>query len=390
MGLVDGGKGIGHVFCHLPGVNLIVGTILYGAIAGVAQATAVEHFRIDLVKVGRRRVYELFVGIDKEHQHLGRHLVGAIFGVKQLRERNLSGIAWLMLDVASGAAYHHLLQHRMAQLLVDGIDTRGQCLGRNRATLRHQGIVFLNPRGKGVGDVAHTVESAARGVLKQQQLVLDVLRGIVERRGRKQQHFLSTRDVAFVGPRRLGDALQQVVVARGVVTEIVRLIDDDEIVIWRSVVVVTFDDLIQTAVAHKSGIDVFYLEVIEGLFPVATHGGREDDEDTGVVAIGGNEPLGNHGGNHGLAQAHYVGDETAAVTQHDFIALHHGVTLVGEVIVAGRQHRDEIVLHLGTEVVDEHPHVKLIGRGLLLLWREVGAAHHAFHIVYRDGDGHLP
>ena len=250
--------------------------------------------------------------------------------------------------------------------------------------------MFLNPRGKGVGNVAHTVESAARGVLEQQQLVLDVLRGIVERRGRKQQHFLSTRDVAFVGPRRLGDALQQVVVARGIVTEIVRLIDDDEVVIWRSVVVVAFDDLIQTAIAHKSGIDVFYLEVVEGLFPVATHGGREDDEDTCVVAIGGNEPLGNHGGNHGFAQAHHVGDETAAMTQHDFIALHHGVTLVGEVVVAGRQHGDEVVLHLGTEVVDEHPHIKLVWRWLLLLWREVGAAHHAFHIVYRDGDGHLP
>ena len=171
------------MLCHLTRGNFIGGAILYGTVTGVTQTAAVEHLWIDLIEVGRGCVNQLFVGIDKEHQHLWRHLVSAVFGVEQLRERDFSGIARLVLYVAAGTAHHHLFEHGVAQLLVYGIDTRGKCFGRDCAALRHQRIVVLNPWGEGVGDVAHAIEGATGSVLEQQQLVLDILGSIVERCG---------------------------------------------------------------------------------------------------------------------------------------------------------------------------------------------------------------
>ena len=390
VGLVDGGKGIGDVFRHFAGGHFVGGTILHGAITRIAQAAAVEQLRIDFVEFGIRRVNQFLVGLHKQHEYLGRHLVGAVQGVEEFGEMNLVGIARLVLDVAAGAAHHHLFQNGMAQFLVDGVDAQGQRFGRQGAALRHQAFEFLNPRGEGVCDVAHAVEGATGGVLKEQQLVFDVFGRVVERCGRKEQHFLSARDVPFVVARRLGDALQQVVVAGAVVAEVVRFVNDDKVVVGGRVVVVAFDDFVQAAVADKAAVFVFDAEVAERLFPVAAHCGWEDDEDSGVVTVGGDEALGNHGGNHRLAQAHHVGDEASTVAEHDVVALHHGVALVGEVVVAFGQHGDEVVLHLSAEVVDEHTHIEFVGRGLLLLRSKVGAAHHPLHIGLGDGDGDVP
>ena len=98
---------------------------------------------------------------------------------------NLAGIAGFVLDVAAGAAHHHLLQHRVAHLLVDVVDVAGEVVGTQYASLRHKAFELLYPRGKGVGNVAYAVECTTGGILEQQQLVLDILGRIVERCGRK-------------------------------------------------------------------------------------------------------------------------------------------------------------------------------------------------------------
>ena len=318
-------------------------------------------------------------------------MIGAVGGVKQLREVYLVGIARLMLDVAAGTAHHYLFQHLVTKFLIDGIDAAGKGLGTQGATLRHEALEFLNPRGKGVGNVGDTINRATGGILKQQQLVLDVFGRVVERRGRKQQHALVAFDIAFVQSCRLADALQQVVIACAVVTEIVRLINDDEVVVTGLAVVVgSLNDLIQATVADKLTIVVFDLEIAESVFPVALHRWREDDKNTGVVAVGGDKPLGNHGSHHGFAQTHHIGNETATMLHHDIVPLHYCVTLVGKVVVIVGQMRNEIVFDLITEMVDEHSHIKLVWRGLMFFWSQMGFANDMVHIVHGHWNGILP
>ena len=296
-----------------------------------------------------------------------------------------------MLDVAAGTAHHHLLQYLVAKFLIDGVDATGQELGTHGATLRHQALEFLYPRGKGVGNVGDAINRATSGVLEQQQLILDVFRRIVERCGRKQQHALVAFDIALVQPCRLADALQQVVIARAVVTEVVRLINDDEVIVTRLVVVVgTLNDLIQAAIADKLAIVVLDVEIAESVFPVALHCWREDDKNAGIIAVGGDKPLGNHSSHHGFAQTHHIGNETAAVLHHDVVPLHHSVTLVGEVVVIVGQMRNEIVFDLIAEMVNEHPHIKLVWCWLMLCWSKMGLPYYSVYVVQCHWDGILP
>ena len=163
--------------------------------------------------------------------------------------------------------------------------------------------------------------------------------------------------------------------------EVVRLIDNDKVVIaWLTKVVRSLNHLFQTAIGDKVAVFVLYAKVCKSIFPVAFDCRREYDEDAGIVAVGGDEALGNHSGHHGLAQTHHVGDEASAVLHHNVVALHHSVALVGQVVVARGQHGDEVVLHLVAEVVDEHTHIELVGRGLLFLWGKVGASQHPLHV----------
>ena len=296
-----------------------------------------------------------------------------------------------MLDVAAGTAHHHLLQHLVTKFLIDGINAAGKELGTQGATLRHKALEFLNPRGKGIGNVGDTINRATGSVLEQQQLVLDVFGRVIEWRGRKQQHALVAFDIAFVQPCRLADALQQVVIACAVVTEIVRLINDDEVVVTRLAVVVgALNDLIQATVTDKLAIIVFDLEIAESVFPIALHRWREDDKNTGVVAVCGDKPLGNHGSHHGFAQTHHIGNETATMLHHDIITLHYCVTLVGEVVVIVGQMRNEIIFNLIAEMVDEHPHIKFVGCGLMFFWGQMGFANDMVHIVHCHWDGIFP
>ena len=150
------------------------------------QAATVEHIGILFFQIGGGCIDQFLVGIDEEHQHIGRHLVGAVGGVEQLREMNLIGIAGFVLDIASCATYHHFLKHLVTQLLIDGVNSTGKVFGTQGAALRHKALELLYPRGKGVGNVSNAIKRAAGGILEQQQLVLDIFRSIVERCGRKQ------------------------------------------------------------------------------------------------------------------------------------------------------------------------------------------------------------
>ena len=355
------------------------------------QTASVEDIRVHLFQIGRRCIDQLYIGVDEEFQQFGRHLIGAVGGVKQLREMDLVGIAGLMLDIAAGTAHHHFLQHLVPKLLIDGIDTGGEETGAHRATLRHKTFEFLDPRGKSVGNVADAVNRATRDILKQQQLVLDVLGRVVERRGRKQQHPFIPLDIAFVRPCRLADALQQVVVAVAVMPEIVRLIDDDEVVATRLIVVVgALNDFFQTAIADELAIVVFDFEIPESVLPVFLHRRREDDEDAGVVAIGGDKPLCNHGRHHGFAQTHHIGDKASTVPHHNVVPLHHSIALIGEVVVVVGKMRDEMVFDLIAEMVDEHPHIELVWRRLVFRRREMSAVHDAVHVIHSHGYGVVP
>ena len=122
-------------------------------------------------------------------------------------------------------------------------------------------------------------------------------------------------------------------------------------------VVRSLNHLIQTAIGDKVTEFVFDMEVSKSILPVAFNCRWEDDEDAGVVAICGDEALRNHSSHHGFAQTHHVGDKAAAVLHHNVIALHHSVALVGEVVIVVRELRNEIILDLVAEVVDEHPHI---------------------------------
>ena len=185
--------------------------------------------------------------------------------------------------------------------------------------------------------------------------------------------------------------MQQVVIACAVVAEVVRLINDDEVVVTRLAVVVgALNDLIQATIADKLAIVVLDLEIAESVFPIALHRWREDDKNTGVVAVCGDKPLGNHGCHHGFAQTHHIGNETATMLHHDIITLHYCVTLVSEVVVIVGQMRNEIVFDLIAEMVDEHPHVKLVWRGLMFFWCQMGFANDMVHIVHCHRDGILP
>ena len=167
MRLVDGSKRIGHMFRHLAGGDFVRGAILHRTITGVMQAASVEYVRVHLFQIGRRRIDQLYIGVDEEFQQFGRHLIGAVGGVKQLRKMDLVGIARLVLDIAAGSAHHHFLQHFMAKFLIDGIDTVSQETGAHRATLRHKTLEFLDPRGKCVGNVVNSINRTACDILEQ-------------------------------------------------------------------------------------------------------------------------------------------------------------------------------------------------------------------------------
>ncbi len=139
--------------------------------------------------------------------------------------------------------------------------------------------------------------------------------------------------------------------------EVVRFIDNDKVVVFFLIVAVAIDDFIKTSVSDKAAEFVLDTEVCKSVFPVAFDRWREDDEDAGIVAIGSNETLGNHSGNHSLAQTHHISDKAAAVFHHNVIALHHSVALVGEVVIVVGELWDEVVFDLVAEVVDEHPHI---------------------------------
>ena len=72
-----------------------------------------------------------------------------------------------------------------------------------------------------------------RSVLKQQQLVLNIFGRIIQRCGRKQQHPFFAFHIAAIQSCRLAYTLQEVVVSRAVVAEVMRLIDNDEVVVTR-------------------------------------------------------------------------------------------------------------------------------------------------------------
>ena len=196
--------------------------------------------------------------------------------------------------------------------------------------------------------------------------------------------------MAFVGTFRFSDALQQVVVAGGVVAEIVGLIDNDKVVIRWGVIVVAVDYFVQTAVAHKTAVLVFDVEILESLHPVVTHCRRKNHKDAGAVAVLCYEALCNHGSHHGFAQAHHIGYKTAAMPHHNVVALHHGVALIRQVVVAVGQHGHKIVLHLIAEMVDKHTHIKHVRRGLFAFGCQMGAANHAVHICHGDGNTFSP
>ena len=184
--------------------------------------------------------------------------------------------------------------------------------------------------------------------------------------------------------------MQQVVVAVAVVTEVVGLIDNDKVVVFFLVVTVTIYNFIKASVGNKTAVLVLDAEISECLLPVALHRRREDDEDAGVVAISGDEPLGNHSGHHRFAQTHHVCDETTAVLHHDIIALHNSIALVGEVVVVVGKLWDEVVFHLVAEMIDKHPHIELVGCRLVVFGSEMGLPDNLVHIVQRHRNGIVP
>ena len=48
-----------------------------------------------------------------------------------------------------------------------------------------------------------------------------------------------------------------------------RLIDDDEVIVFFLVVAVTLDDFFKTAVGDKTAVFIFDAEILEGVLPVA-------------------------------------------------------------------------------------------------------------------------
>ena len=354
------------------------------------QTASVEDIRVHLFQIGRRCIDQLYIGVDEEFQQFGRHLIGTVGGVKKLREMDFVGIAGLVLDIATGTAHHHFLQYLVPKFLIDGIDTGGEETGAHRAALRHKALEFLDPRGKRVGNVADTVNRAARDILEQQQLVLDVLGRVVERRGRKQKHAFVPFHIAFIQPCRLADALQQVVVARTIMSKVMSFINNNKVIILLLIVAIPINNFIKTAVADKTAILVLDSEIPEGVLPVGFNRRREDDEDAGVVAIGGDKPLRNHGRHHGFAQTHHIGDKASAVPHHNVVPLHHSIALIGEVVVIVGKMRDEMVFDLIAEMVDEHPHIELVRRRLVFRRRKMSAVHDAVHVIHSHGYGVVP
>ena len=167
--------------------------------------------------------------------------------------------------------------------------------------------------------------------------------------------------------------------------EIVRLIDDDEVIIFLFIIAVTFDDFFKAAVGDKTAVFVFEAEILESVLPVSFNRRRKDDENSGAVAIGGDKPLRNHGRHHGFAQTHNVGNKASAVPHHNVVPLYHSVALVGEIFVIVRKMRDEIVFDLIAEMVDEHPHIEFIRCRLMFRRREMSPIHDAVHVIQSHG-----
>ena len=132
------------------------------------------------------------------------------------------------------------------------------------------------------------------------------------------------------------------------------------------------------------------IEILEGLHPVAAHCGREDNQYAGAVAVGSDETLCYHGGDYRLAQTDHVGDKASAMTHHDVVALHYSITLIGEIVVAVGQQGDKIILHLSAKMVNQHPHIKLVGGRLLLVRCKVGLIDNPAHIVEGDRQPLIP
>ena len=172
--------------------------------------------------------------------------------------------------------------------------------------------------------------------------------------------------------------------------EVVCLIDNDKVVILFLVIAIARNHLVEAAVADKTAVFILDAKVTEGLFPVASHRWREDDQYACVIAVGKNKTLGNHGSDNSLAQTDHIRKKAPIMAHHDVVALHHRVTLVGEVVVAFGKGRRKIVLYLRAKMVYQHTHVQLVWCRQLVFWGKVGKAHYVLHIGESDGQRLFP
>ena len=169
-----------------------------------------------------------------------------------------------------------------------------------------------------------------------------------------------------------------------------RLINNNEVVIFFFIIAVAINDFIKTSIADKSAIFVFYLEITESVLPVASNCWRKYYKNTSIVAICCNKSLSNHSGYNCLTKTDNVGDKTTAMLHHDIITLYHGIALVSEIVIIIRQLRNKIVFNLVAEVVDEHTHIQLVWGRLFLAWSEMRLTHYIIYIIQSHRNGVFP
>ena len=129
MGLIDGCQLVGHLF-GLATVGFdVFRAVLHGTVAGISQSCCTISRRAFLVGIAILSGNQCAVSLVEEFVDMGCHLIGAHGGVEQFGEMDFTTVPWFMLYVAACAAHHHLLQHHMPHLLIDGVDALGQHLG---------------------------------------------------------------------------------------------------------------------------------------------------------------------------------------------------------------------------------------------------------------------
>ena len=306
-------------------------------------------------------------GVGEQVGQLAAHIVAVVAQWGYFRKDNVLSVkvfavARLIEDVVAGTTNHDRLKNAVPYLVVDVVDLSQELFAREGVALLHNVLVVRNPLREGALDVGQSFDGGVVVILKEEQQIADVGRGVVERRGGEEHHLLA---VALHAPPMtaggLAYHLQVLVAHRAVVAKVVRLIHNHHVVFVRQrVVFLSAQHFVQAAVVDEPL--VLDSEFLEGLLPLLAHCRRGHHQNLGEPSVGLHEPLCNHRRHGRFAQSHHIGDKATVVLEQHLVALHHGVALVGDVLEAVLGGVEvEAVLHHGAKRLHQHFHIQLVG-----------------------------